>query len=153
MTKKTEKFGHSRGHENRKVNTREEKKVQDEVPKIVFSFRDFIFQEPGQSWADWEKEGLLAALMEKLGHISKMTLAEAKAQNIIGIYDEFPTFSDFTCPNCFPPNTKWASIKHIKGRKGRIAGHIIGHTFYIVFLDKNHVFYKTKPKKHKKHVR
>jgi hypothetical protein len=41
-------------------------------------------------------------------------------------------------------DAEWASL-HIKGKE-RIAGHIIGNVFYVVFLDKDHRFWRTEKK-------
>ena len=46
----------------RRRNTREERKVKEELAKIIFSFKDFdVRQIPlGQSYIKWQEENLLA---------------------------------------------------------------------------------------------
>lgn len=41
-------------------------------------------------------------------------------------------------------DVNWAVIMDIKGQKARVAGYIIDSVFYILFLDKEHLFYKMK---------
>ena len=129
----------------RSRNTREEKKVKEELPKILFSFKD-CDKNQGQSYADWETEALLSAMLEKFGHLCEMTIIEAKQQNIITEYGNFPPKSDFKHPKHIANDVNWAVIKNVKGQKGRIAGHIIGNVFYVVFLDQNHRFFITEKK-------
>ena len=72
-------------------------------------------------------------LLEKFGHICNVNRLEAEQQNFIKTYGNFPINSDFNNP--FPNRElTWAVIMKIGGQKGRVAGHIIGYTFYVVFL-------------------
>ena len=129
----------------RSRDTREERKIQEELPKILYSFKDFD-KNQGQSYTDWEVEELLSAMVEKFGHLCEMTLLEAKRQNLITEYGAFPPKSDFKHPKHIVEDVNWAVIKNVKGQKGRVAGHIMGNIFYIVFLDKDHRFYITEKK-------
>ena len=124
---------------------REERKVKEELPKILFSFKDFD-RSQGQSYFDWESDQLLSAMVEKFGHLCEMNMEEAKRQNLITEYGDFPLKSDFKHPKHIVGDVKWAVIKNVKGQKGRVAGHIIENIFYVVFLDKNHRFYVTEKK-------
>lgn len=130
---------------SRKENIREEKVITGELPKVVFSFKDFDKGQipPGQTYEDWQKRGYLAYLLDKLGHISELNMVEAKQQKYITEYGKFPKESKFEHPRHIAPDVKWAVIKKIKGQKGRVAGHIIGNVFYIVFLDIDHLFWLT----------
>lgn len=134
----------------RKHNTREEKKVKEDLPKVVFSFKDFDVKQipPGQSYSEWQKNELLAYMVEKFGEICKYSIAEAQQQGMIKIYGDFPVSSGFKYPNTVvqEKDIKWAVIMKIKGQEPRVAGHIIGNVFYVVFLDAKHVFFPSKLK-------
>ena len=130
---------------DRKCNTRDEKKTKENLPKIVFSFKDFDTSQipPGQSPQEWQDGNLLAYMVEKFGEICKYNIVEATQQNLIKIYGEFPGNSDFKYPRTViqDKKIKWAVIMNIKGQKSRVAGHIIDNIFYVVFLDKEHKFF------------
>jgi hypothetical protein len=145
------KFGSiNEGSLERKNNTREERKVNEDLPKIVFSFKDFDVRQipPGQSYVDWQKEKLLAYMIEKFGEICKYNILEAQQKEMITIYGKFPENSDFHYPRTVAQDKsiKWVVITNIKGQKARIAGHIIENVFYVVFLDKEHRFYPSELK-------
>lgn len=127
-------------------NFREERSVKEDLPKILFSFKDFDSSQ-GQSFSEWEKEELLSALFDKLKHLSELNMLEATQQEIIKRYGDFPIKSDFTHPKHVADTVTWSVITNIKGQKGRVAGHIIDDVFYIVFLDKEHKFWKTQKKR------
>ena len=95
---------------------------------------------------DWQRAGLLSALMEKLQQLSQKTLTEAQQEGMITIYKNFPPLSDFKVPKHIRGSVNWAAIKDVKGQKGRVAGYVDGNVFYIVFLDKEHKFYKMRKK-------
>ena len=134
----------------RKRNTREEKKVKEDLPKMVFSFKDFDIRQipPGQSHNDWQEKKLLAYMFEKLGEICKYNIIEARQQNLIKVYEVFPATSEFKYPKTViqDENIIWAVIMNIKGQKPRVAGHIIGNVFYVVFLDAEHLFFPSELK-------
>lgn len=139
-----QRFAAKKKADKRKENIRTEKSVEGDLPKVVFSFKDFDKSQipPGQTFEDWQEKGCLAYLMEKLCHISELNMIEAKQQKYITLYDSFPKQSDFQHPRHIAPDVSWAVIKKIKGQKGRVAGHIIDNVFYIVFLDFEHKFWK-----------
>lgn len=126
----------------RRENTREERKVKEDLPKMLFSFKDFDKTQipPGQTYEDWQTEELLAYALEKFGHICQLDRNEA-VPSYIKIYGDFPINSDFTHPKHIANDVKWAVVLNIKGQKGRLAGHIMENVFYVVFLDKDHRFY------------
>lgn len=134
----------------RKYNTRDEKKVKEDLPKIIFSFKDFDIKQipPGQSYNDWQEEKLLAYMTEKFGEICKYNIVEAQQQKMITIYGRFPNNSEFQYPQTViqDEKIKWAVITDIKGQKPRVAGHIIDNVFHVVFLDKEHKFFPSKLK-------
>lgn len=129
----------------RRRNNREEKRVKEDLPNMLFSFKDFDNSQipPGQSYGNWEEHELLAYMLEKFGEICNCNVVEAQQQGWLKIYGEFPPVSDFRPPMHIVEEVKWAVIMRIKGQKGRVAGHIIGNVFYVVFLDCEHKFYKT----------
>lgn len=132
----------------RKENTRKERIVIDDEPRVVFNFRDFDKQQipPGQSFNEWEKDGRLSPLFKSLVEISELTLKEAMSREVIKKYKEFPPHSFFEPPKHIAKDANWATINRIDGQKSRVVGHLVNNIFYVVFLDKNHQFYPTKKK-------
>lgn len=83
---------------------------------------------------------------------------------VLEYYQTFPKNSDFKHPPYIPHDACWARFR--LGSRVRLIGFVIpetvsgqiyldekkreykfdGNTFYVVFLDKNHVFYKTEEK-------
>ncbi len=126
----------------RTENVRTERPVPEEAPLLTFNFKDFdATQSAGQSFEDWQRDGLLADLMEKLRSLSQWTLKEALNEGQVAIYGRFPAKSGFTPPKHVAPDVSWAVVKRVKGQKGRVAGYVIGSVFYPVFLDKDHRFW------------
>lgn len=127
----------------RKVKSRVERKVREELPLMIFSFKDFQFNQqipPGQTYEEWQEEKLLVYMLEKFGHICNVNRIEAEQQKFIKVYGNFPSNSKFSNP--FPgADLDWAVINKVKGQKGRVAGYLDGNIFYVVFLDANHLFY------------
>ena len=64
----------------RSRNNREEKKVKEDLPKIVFSFKDFDVKQipPGQSYDNWQENELLAYMLQKFGHICEIGRASCR---------------------------------------------------------------------------
>ena len=129
----------------RKTSTKDQRKVNEDLPKISFSFKDFDIKQipPGQSYDDWQKDKLLAYMLLKFGHICGLNIVEAQQQKVLKIYENFPSKSDFKHPPHIIKDVRWAVIMDIKGQKCRVGGHIIDNIFYVVFLDKEHRFYIT----------
>jgi hypothetical protein len=132
----------------RKANNRNERQVAEERPLMLFSFKDFQYNTqipPGQTYSEWQTEDLLAYMLEKFGYICNVNRIEAEQQKFIKVYGDFPENSEFNNP--FPDRELiWAVIMKIGGQKGRVAGHIIGHVFYVVFLDSGHNFFPSEKK-------
>lgn len=144
MKKKNKRFKSQTTHKiERKAKTRDERKVKEELPLMIFSFKDFQFNQqipPGQTYKEWQEEKLLAYMLEKFGYICNVNRVEAEQKSFIKVYGNFPITSKFDNP--FPgSDLHWAVINKVKGQKGRIAGYIVGNIFYVVFLDGNHLFY------------
>ena len=112
---------------------------------IVLSFRDFD-RNQGQSFEEWEDDKLLALAVCKLREICQLTIGQATAQQIIKQYTKigFPPESVFEHPKHVLPDVIWCSM-HIKGKEC-IIGYFEDNVFQVVFLDKNHEFWKTRKK-------
>ena len=128
---------------------RKSKNLPDKYGKreryIVFSFKDFD-RNQGQSFKDWETDELLALAIDKLSQISNLTMSQALQQQIIKVYTkvDFPPNTEFYYPKHVKDGVKWASF-HVQGKEC-IIGYVEDNIFYIVFLDKDHGFWKTKKK-------
>jgi len=132
--------------------------------KFNFSYMDFS-QSAGQKFEDWSHEQL-AKLLNKLHNYSKESLKRwknqkigSKKQNVLEVYEKFPNHSDFIRPKHVPHQAFWARFRlessvrligfvlpdnyHKKEHKGT-KELFDCNTFYVVFLDANHRFYKTK---------
>lgn len=142
------KFKARLGLDERPQNTRSEKKVKGEIPLLVFSFKDFDSNQcpPGQTFKEWEKGELLAPLMTKLVELSNKNRVIASLEGCLSTYDIFPEDSDFKKPKYIEGDVQWATIKDVGGQLHRVAGYIVDNVFYVVFLDKEHKFYKMKNK-------
>ena len=131
---------------------------------FCFSFLD-TKQKAGQNFSDWDKSGGATSLVEilnKLKEFSRENLEywQNQGQSPLVIYPNFPKRSDFKHPNHVPHDVLWGRFR--LGNKIRLAGFIIPeglhdkeivfkqkkyrlnkNIFYVVFLDKKHLFYKT----------
>jgi len=133
--------------------------------KFNFSYFDNS-QEVGDDFSDWTQNEL-SKLLDKLKEFSKFSLKHWEKQpigsgkyrsNVLEIYRAFPSPSDFKHPKFVPHQAEWARFR-LEG-KVRFIGFLIPetyhneahkgtgirfdkNTFYVVFLDKNHLFYKT----------
>jgi hypothetical protein len=114
-------------------------------PLVVLSFKDFD-RNQGQSFSEWQDEKLLALTIEKLREICQYTVAQLLQQQIVKVYTKvsFPPNSSFTHPKHVPPDIDWSSM-HIQG-KPCVIGYFEDNIFHVVFLDKDHQFWKTEKK-------
>ncbi|WP_411811948.1 hypothetical protein ACLB9Y_00915 [Chryseobacterium scophthalmum] len=113
---------------------------------ITFCFSKHIKGE-GQSFEEWEEEGLLSQLFERLKQLGNYPVLVIKQNDWITEYHkvDFPPKSDFKVPQHISGVT-WATI-HIKpNSKAVIVGYIENDIFYVVFLDKDHRFWITEKK-------
>lgn len=131
--------------------------------RCKFNFSYFDVQEGiSQSFSDWAEHELIK-LLEKLKEYSKFSLEHWKRQTVgrypvFAIYEQFPTNTDFQQPKFIPHQAEWGRF-HLENTV-RVIGFVIPHsyhdqlhpktktrydrnTFYIVYLDKDHRFYKT----------
>ncbi|MDE6668371.1 MAG: hypothetical protein K2K26_01660 [Muribaculaceae bacterium] len=93
---------------------------------------------------DWQKAGLLSKALETLQGYCKRPLRQQIDGDKFTVYPSFPppAKTRFTYPKHIPEDAEWARI-HING-PAVLIGHIVGDTFYLVFLDKTHKFWLTK---------
>ena len=100
--------------------------VSDKIKTGNFKI-SFAYFDPAPMYAssfhDWQKSGLLSKAMETLQGFCKRPLR----QQIDG--DKFAIYQSF------PPSDK---------TKFEYPKHVVGDTFYLVFLDKTHKFWLTK---------
>ena len=89
---------------------------------------------------------MLAPLMTKLVELSNKNRVIASQEGCLSTYDTFPKDSDFKKPKYIEGDVQWATIKDVGGQLHRVAGYIVDNVFYVVFLDKEHKFYKMKNK-------
>lgn len=96
------------------------------------------------SFRDWQKVGLLSHALETLQGYCKRPLREQIDGDKFTIYTSFPSAekTKFEYPKHVPEDAHWARI-HVNG-PAVLVGHIVGDTFYLVFLDKTHKFWLTK---------
>jgi len=133
----------------RPENTREERKGIQTRELLTFSFKDMDETQPSnspQSIKTWRDDGLLADLFKRLKELSKLTRDEALRQGQIKVYGDFPSKTDFTHPKHVDKNVAWGVIKAIGGQIPTVAGYVIESTFYVVFFDRNHRFWKSTKK-------
>lgn len=126
---------------------------------LSFSFRYFdSSQSAGQDFAGWDHNQLIK-LLNKLKEYCRDSLEHWKNERIGGsglrvlaVYDRFPQNSGFNHPKHVPDDVQWARFR--LEQKVRLCGFLVPedkvrqhelrkNVFYVVFLDKNHEFYRT----------
>lgn len=125
-------------------------KIIENNELLVFNFRHFLEHEhAGQTLAEWctESAMLLPDFFRKLIHLSDQNLTVSLSEKSITLYDTFPDKSktDFQCPKGMEQKN-WGTLRNIGGQKARVAGFLQGRTFFPVFLDQHHLFYKSSKK-------
>jgi len=139
-------------------------KENDLAQRCKFNFSYFVNDDAaGQDFNDWNKDELVK-LLNKIKEYSKSPLSYWKTQNVgqykvLVNYGSFPRDTDFTEPKHIPIEVEWCRF-HLENIP-RLIGFVIPtschneeqhspefrfdkNTFYVVFLDKEHKFYKTK---------
>jgi len=114
---------------------------------VVFSFKELdSTQHLKETFECWDKENLLPKLLNKIKDLSKMKMSEATQSNTIKNYGYFPPKdkTKYKVPKHLSEELQWASM-HIQGKEV-VAGHIVENVFYIVFLDREHKFWKSEKK-------
>ena len=136
--------------------------IADVKGKLSFSFKYVDgSQEAGQDFKDWN-EKQKQELLEKLRDYSRETKTYWLNQRVGGgglkileIYGQFPTNSDFEYPKHVPEKVRWARFRMESAM--RLVGFFVPEesaksnelstdVFYVVFLDKDHRFYKMETK-------
>ena len=108
---------------------------------ISFSWTK-LDQNQGQSIKEWEDNGLLSQLCERMRQIGQEEATSALTQRMIKQYTKvgFPPDSEFKVPKHVAPEY-WAVI-HVKPKsKAVVAGYLDDDVFQIVFLDMDHKFW------------
>lgn len=137
----------------------------DMAKRCKFNFSYFTKDaNAGQDFQEWNHRNLYE-LLNKLKEYSKFELSywENKRQGnhpTLVYYDSFPTGrTDFILPKHVPHQAVWSRFR-LSG-SSRLIGFVLpkeynykeqnengfkfdSNTFYVVFLDKNHQFYKTR---------
>lgn len=134
--------------------------------RCKFNFSYFTVQAHSQSFDQWTKDQLVK-LLEKLKDYSRESLAHwrnspvGKSGTVLAVYPAFPSRSDFQKPQHIPHQAEWARFRlesavrlvgfvlpqNVNGTRHERTGHSFDcNTFYVVFLDANHRFYKTEPR-------
>lgn len=100
----------------------------------------------GQSIATWKEDGSLNDLVDKLVYLTSNGITKVMSDGIVTNYSRFPDsdVNDFKCPDNISKEEDWGVIKNIGGQKRRVAGFLKDNIFHIVFLDRDHLFWKTK---------
>lgn len=132
--------------------------IADVKGKLSFSFKYFDgCQEAGQDFKDWTDKQK-QELLEKLRDYSRESKTYWLNQRVGGgglkvleIYGEFPRNTDFEYPRHVPDGVRWARFRMESAM--RLVGFFVSEeaakgkelspdVFYVVFLDKDHRFYK-----------
>ena len=126
--------------------------------KLSFSFKYFDgHQSAGQDFKDWDdkqKQELLEKLRDYSRENRKYWLNQrigSGGLKLLEIYGQFPRNSDFKYPQHVPEDVRWARFRMESAM--RLVGFFVNEDnaekfclstdiFYIVFLDKDHRFYK-----------
>lgn len=146
--------------------TIESSKIEEKC-KFNLSYFDHT-QSAGQKFDEWSNStGIvtLVNLLDKFKEYTNESLNYWRNQRsgggglkILEDYGDFPSNSDFKHPRSVPADVHWARFR--LGNKVRVIGFVISkdsirnlsdeeqknychNTFYVVFLDKDHRFYKT----------
>lgn len=130
--------------------------------RCKFNFAYFDKQASSQDFSDWSAAEVLG-LMEKLKEFSRESLAYwmsqpvGKSGTVLAIYGAFPVSSDMKHPKHVPHEVQWGRFR--LDWSGRLCGFVVPkqrdgqvhpgshlpfdcNTFYAVFLDRDHRFYK-----------
>ena len=120
---------------------KEEANVIAENFNISFQYLDTT-QKYGSSFRDWQECGWLSKMLETLQGYCHKPLNQQFDGYKFKAYTGYPPSkkTEFSYPPNIPPDAHWARI-HILNT-AVVVGHYVGNTFYVVFLDKTHKFYK-----------
>lgn len=110
--------------------------------QVFFNLKDFD-RSQWQSFKEWEENDILSKLMDILHWYSDKCLFKCHGDWKYCEYGDFPDKKDttYTHPRHVTSEAIWARFK--LWWKIRLIGHRIWSVFYIVFLDKEHTFWKS----------
>jgi hypothetical protein len=134
--------------------------------KSKFNFGYFSSHAAGQTFDSWDKDQL-CKLLTSLAEYSKFSLSHwqtkpiGKSGTVLAVYGDFPQNSDFSHPSHVPHQVRWGRFRLTSAV--RLIGFVVPNeykekvhaktgrrfdcnTFYVVFLDAEHKFYKTEKK-------
>jgi hypothetical protein len=138
--------------------------VKNKLSKCMkFNFSYFVGESPGYDFHNLSQEKL-ADLFTKMRDYCRENLdfwereAIGSSGTVFANYIDFPVNSDFSEPAHTPRGVSWGRFRI--DSKTRLAGFVVpkgkhdleitkgnrldSNVFYVVFLDNDHVFYKTK---------
>lgn len=120
--------------------------VGNKQRNISFSFSKHIKAE-GQSIEEWDELKLLKPLLLRIKNIGQHTTLTVRQKKWIKEYHkvDFPPDSGFTEPKHVVGVT-WAVMHLTDNSKEVVVGYIEDDVFYIIFLDKYHIFWPSKLK-------
>ncbi|WP_044408429.1 hypothetical protein [Thiomicrospira microaerophila] len=130
--------------------------------KFNFSYFDVSQASgPGQMLTQWSP-AQQANLYQQLIDYSKESIAYWKSQKRLVIYGRFPNTNktDFQLPVYIPIEAEWGRFRlsakvrfvgfvlpdNVKNTQSSKGLNFCSNTFYVVFLDKDHKFYKVEKK-------
>ncbi|OFM28444.1 MULTISPECIES: hypothetical protein [Neisseria] len=133
--------------QQRKTGNRTENPSSPESTSVLISWIHYKGNDKknGQLISEWEKDGsLLMSLFKVIDTIQSSKLQELINKGFINLYGKFPENrkTDFSCPPDLNMTDNWGVIKKIH-QHSRVAGFFKNGYFYIVFLDREHKFYKS----------
>lgn len=135
----------------------------DLTRRCKFNFSYFDVQHCSQDFSDWTPDQL-HKLMDKLKHYSQESLEHWQNQSVgahgkvLVVYESFPKKTDFSRPKHVPHQAWWGRFRLesavrlvgfvVPDSHARVIHHgtklaFDKNTFYVVYLDKDHRFYKT----------
>ena len=132
----------------RNVDTKAQKSTaKDNFYSISFKYFKDTDIDPAQSINTWKSEDRILDMLLSLKDISSNNATIVQTTRLT-LYGEYPSKdkNEFPMPADLPSDIKWGTIQNIGGQKARIAGFLKDSIFYLVYLDKNHRFWITKPK-------
>lgn len=131
---------------NRGEETRTAKlSVQDNYISVSFRYFQNTEEYPAQSLAQWEQDGDLLDMVNSLVYITQHNISELQSTKKMTLYHSFPDkeVNEFTLPSSLSHDENWGTIRKVGGQKARVAGFLRDNIFYVVYLDKEHKFYKS----------
>ena len=130
--------------------------------KCKFNFAYFDIQPAGQDFCDWTSDQQ-TKLFNKLKYYTKESLDHWRKSpvgasgSVLATYGSFPASSDFKHPPHVPHEVEWGRFRleqamrlvgftlpaNLHGKEQNSCGYAFdSNTFYVVFLDASHRFYK-----------